>query len=73
MRILIFAAMVGLSWWSREAAPYVMVGCTTALLLVSIWQEEELRKRVRQLEKELGYVSRSRRSVQQVISDVTRL
>lgn len=72
MRILIFAAMIGLSWWVREAAPYVIVGCTTALLMVSVYREEKLEKRVRQLEAELGYVARSRRSLSEFLRDKKR-
>lgn len=72
MRFVVMLAMLGLMRLVPGAAPYVMVGMTTLILLLSLWREDQAEKRIKELERELGYVTRSRKSVGSLLKGFAR-
>lgn len=64
--ILLIAALVAARIWPGQA-PWILLGASTILMLKCIEQEEKAKARVRELERELGYVTRSRRTVKDLM------
>lgn len=64
--LLLLAALVAARIWP-EQAPWILLSAATVLMLKCIEQEERAKIRVRELERELGYVVRSRRTVRELM------
>lgn len=70
MRILLLIAMlVGFRIWP-EQTPWIAVAAAAVFILKSIEQEEKAKARVRELERELGYVVKSRRTVKDLLRNL---
>ncbi|WP_207825090.1 hypothetical protein [Brevundimonas pondensis] len=64
--VLLVATLVAMKIWPEQMA-WIAVGACAIFNLQCIAAEEKAKARVRELERELGYVTRSRRSVKDLM------